>query len=150
MSISTRIVRVFAVLATFVALTACTATFRNHGYAPTDLQLAEVLVGVDTRETVATSVGTPGTAGLLNSSGWYYVQSRFRHFAYNKPEEIERQVVAISFAEDGVVSNVERFGLEDGQIVTLSRRVTDSNIKGISFVRQLFGNLGRVNLADAL
>ena len=35
----------------------------------------------------------------------------------------ERQVVAISFNESGTVTNVERFGLERGQIVVLSRRV---------------------------
>lgn len=145
-----RIVRAAALVTTLVALAACTATFRNHGYAPTDEQLAEVLVGVDTRETVSTSVGTPGTAGLLTSSGWYYVQSRFRHFAYNKPEEIERQIVAISFDDDGVVENIERFGLEQGRIVPLSRRVTDSNIKGVTFLRQLFGNLGRIDIADTL
>jgi hypothetical protein len=27
----------------------------------------------------------------------------------------------------------------------LSRRVTDSNIKGVGLIRQLLGNLGRVN-----
>ena len=138
------------VLATFVTLSACSATFRNHGYAPTDDQLAEVLVGVDTRETLASTIGAPSAAGLLTTSGWYYTQSRFRHYAYNKPEEIERQIVAVSFDDEGVVSNVERFGLEDGRVIALSRRVTDSNIKGISFLRQLFGNFGRVSVADIL
>jgi hypothetical protein len=42
------------------------------------------------------------------------------------------------------VSNVERFGLEDGQVVALSRRVTETNIKGVSFIRQLMGNFGRL------
>ncbi|KPQ14077.1 MAG: hypothetical protein HLUCCO18_16175, partial [Rhodobacteraceae bacterium HLUCCO18] len=45
-------------------------------------------------------------------------------------------------------SNVERFGLEDGNVVALSRRVTDSNVQGIGFLRQLLGNLGRINLDD--
>jgi hypothetical protein len=28
--------------------------------------------------------------------------------------------------------------------VAISRRVTDSNIKGVGFLRQLFGNIGRL------
>ena len=47
-------------------------------------------------------------------------------------------------AEEGKVENVERFGLENGQVVAISRRVTDSNIKGVGFLRQLLGNIGRL------
>ena len=50
--------------------------------------------------------------------------------------------MAITFTEDGIVENIERFGLEKGQIVPLSRRVTKSNIKGAGLLRQLFGNIG--------
>ncbi len=141
-----RIVRILTAVVAFVAISACTETFRNHGYVPAEDELAEILVGVDTRETVAASIGQPGTAGLLTGSGWYYVQSRFRHFAYQAPQEIDREVVAISFDDSGVVENIERFGLENGQVIVISRRVTDSNIKGIGFLRQLFGNFGKVDL----
>jgi hypothetical protein len=60
------------------------------------------------------------------------------------PKEIDRQVVSITFTEEGKVENVERFGLENGQVVAISRRVTDSNIKGVGFLRQLLGNIGRL------
>ena len=76
-------------------IAACSATYRNHGYMPTDTDVEVLQIGVDTRETVAQAIGQPGTAGLLTSSGWYYVQSRFKHFTYNAPEEIDRQVLAI-------------------------------------------------------
>jgi len=59
-------------------------------------------------------------------------------------------VVAISFNQAGVVENVERFGLEDGRVIVLSRRVTEANVKGISFLRQLFGSLGRLSAGDLL
>lgn len=136
------------VLAGLVA--ACSASYRNHGYMPTDTDVEVLQVGVDTRETVAEAIGQPGTAGLLTGGGWYYVQSRFKHFAYNAPEEIDRQVLAVSFNDAGTVTNIERFGLEDGRVVVLSRRVTESNIKGVSFLRQLFGSFGRINLEDSL
>ncbi|MNP87407.1 hypothetical protein D3C76_1882800 [compost metagenome] len=58
--------------------------------------------------------------------------------------------MAISFTEGGTVSNVERFGLERGQVVVLSRRVTDSGVASVSIVRQLMGNVGRVSAEDML
>jgi len=149
-SIVKRLVGIAAGLTLVTALTACSATYRNHGYVPTEEELSFVVVGVDTRDTVASAIGSPGTSGLLTESGWYYVQSRFKHSGARKPEEIEREVLSISFDDDGVVENIERFGLEDGRIVVLSRRVTDSNIKGVSFIRQLLGSIGRLNAEDLL
>jgi outer membrane protein assembly factor BamE (lipoprotein component of BamABCDE complex) len=133
-----------------VLTVACSPIFRNHGYVPSDDELALVEVGTDTRETVAQKVGAPTASGLLNDVGWYYVQSRFRTYGPREPREIDRQVVAISFAEDGVVSNVERFGLEDGQVVAISRRVTETNIRGVSLIRQLLGNLGNLRADQVL
>ena len=125
-----------------LSLGACAATYRNHGYVPTDSDLENVIVGVDTQDTVGETIGRPTASGLLQGSDWYYVQSRWRHFAYRKPKELDREVLAIRFSDSGVVENIERFGLEDGRVIVLSRRVTDSNIRGVSFIRQLLGNLG--------
>ena len=145
-----RVMRVGLAVMLAGLIAACSATYRNHGYMPTDTDVEVLQIGVDTRETVAQAIGQPGTAGLLTSSGWYYVQSRFKHFTYNAPEEIDRQVLAVSFSDAGTVTNIERFGLEDGRVVVLSRRVTATNIKGVSFLRQLFGSFGRITLEDSL
>lgn len=128
----------------FLAAAACAPVYQNHGYVPSDDELALIEVGKDTRDTVGATVGRPVAEGLLNEVGWYYVQSRWRNYGALPPKEEERQVVAITFNEDGLVENVERFGIERGRFVVLSRRVTDSNIKGVSFLRQLAGNFGRV------
>ena len=133
----------FALLVALLA--ACTALYQNHGYIPRDVDLEQVIVGESTREDVAKAVGRPSSTGLLTGGAWYYVGSRFRHYGPREPQEIDRQVVAISFDEGGTVENVERFGLEKGQVVVLSRRVTDSNIKGLGFLRQLLGNIGNVS-----
>ena len=124
------------------SITACSNIDRKHGYVPPDEELEQIIVGVDTKETVADIAGRPSAAGILADSGWYYVQSKFRAYGIRERTEIDREVVAISFDGDGVVSNIERFGLENGRVIAISRRVTDSNIKGISFLRQLFGNFG--------
>ena len=133
-----------------LALSACSATYRNHGYAPTDDDLAQVIVGVDTRATVEETVGRPSTSGVLTDSASYYLSDRRRFFAYREPEVIDRQLVAISFDGDGVVSNFERFTLDDGRVVPLSRRVTDDAVRDTTFLRQLLGNLGRFDAGRLL
>ena len=124
------------------AVVSCSPLFTYHGFVPTEQDLDEIEVGLDTRSTVASIIGKPGASGLLEDSGWYYVRSEFEHAPIRGPQEIDRQVVAISFDDENIVSNVERFGLERGQVVVLSRRVTDSNIEGVSFLGQLFGSSG--------
>lgn len=133
-----------------LCLAGCTAVYRNHGYVPSEEELALIEVGKDSRETVAATLGRPSAAGLLNDIGWFYVQSRWKHYGAMAPQEIDRQVVSITFTEEGIVENVERFGLEKGRVVALSRRVTDSNIKGVGFLRQLFGSLGKLRADQIL
>ena len=129
---------------------ACSTIYRNHGYVPTDDELALVEVGKDTRETLTEKIGRPTAAGLLNDTGWFYVQSRWETRGARAPQEVDRQVVAITFDEAGTVANVERFGLERGKIVPLSRRVTTPNVKGMGVIRQIFGNLGRLSAGQVL
>ncbi len=143
------VMRGLAVAAVMVAV-ACTPIIRNHGYMPPEEDLALVVVGVDTRESVTLSIGPPTSGGVLNESGFYYVASKFRHFGAFAPEEIQREVLAISFDQTGIVSNIERFGLQDGNVIVLSRRVTDDQARDSTFVRQLLNSIGRVNAGDFL
>lgn len=133
-----------------LVLVACSPVYTNHGYAPTDKDLEKVVVGKSTSADVSRAVGRPTAIGIMSGSGWYYVSSRYKQVGPKAPVEIDRQVVAVSFDDKGVVSNVERFGLERGQVVAISRRVTTSNIAGIGFLRQLLGNLGSISAADVL
>ena len=138
------------VLALVATVAACSPVYRNHGYVPAEDELALVEVGKDTRETVGQKIGRPMTSGLLNDVGWFYVQSRYKHFGPRQPQEIERQVLAITFNEAGTVKNIARYGLEDGRVVQISRRVTEPNVKGLTIIQQLLGSFGRIQAGDLL
>jgi outer membrane protein assembly factor BamE (lipoprotein component of BamABCDE complex) len=142
--------RQWLMLALVASVAACSPVYRNHGYVPTEQDLALVEVGKDTRETVGQKIGRPSTQGLLNDVGWFYVQSRYKHFGPRAPKEIERQVLAVTFTEAGVVENIARYGLEDGKVVEISRRVTEPNVKGLSFIQQILGTFGRLQAGDVL
>lgn len=145
------IFRAVAIVAMLGTLSACVARLNDgHGYVPEDALLNEVKLGIDTKDTVARLLGRPGTEGIIDDRGWYYVKSDYERFLWREPVETNREVVAVTFSESGTVTNVERFGLENGRVIALSRRVTTSNTQGIGFLRQLFSNLGTFNPADFL
>lgn len=132
-----------------LAMAGCSPTFRNHGYIPPEEDLQELAVGIDTRASVEDVVGPPVAGGVLEGGNYFYVRSTFKTRGARAPQEIERQVLAISFDSDGVLSNIERFGLEEGRVVRLDRRVTESGVTDTTFLRQLLGNIGRIGPAGA-
>ena len=142
--------RIVALAGITASLTACVSIYRNHGYVPTPEELATIRVGVDTRDSVAESIGAPGSSGVLNDSGYYYVATRLRHYGPREPQIVSRELVAISFNGSGRVTNIERYGLQDGRIIPLQRRVTSSSVQDKTFLRQLLGNIGQFNPETAL
>ena len=133
--------------AVMLVLAACSPIMRYHGYAPSDADLAQIVVGRDTRDSVTQKIGRPGVGGVVEGSGWYYVQSDWRADNWRAPVEVDRQVVAISFNARGVVTNVERFGLQDGEVVAISQRVTEGGVRGRSVLASIFATIGQFNPA---
>lgn len=133
-----------------VLLSACASEYRHHGYVPPDGDLRQLAVGRDTRESVTRLLGRPSTSGFVSDSGIYFVRSKVRHYGPNEPEVVDRRVVAISFDDAGLLNNVEHFGLERGRVVRLQQRVTTGAETRLSFIRQLMGNIGRLDASDLL
>lgn len=136
--------------AALMALSACQEIIRNHGYIPPEEELNAIVVGVDTRDSVEAVMGKPSASGVLREGAWFYVGSKMRHYGARKPKEINREVVALRFDGNGTVQNVERFGLERGQVVVLSRRITETTVRDVTFIRQIIRNFGRIDLGNAL
>ena len=139
---------VAAVLALIIA--ACSVTYEYHGYVPTGHDLRAVKVGESTPEDVLETVGRPASAGFLDPGTWYYAAAKIRRRAFRDPEFTDQQVVAISFNEEGTVSNVERFGLKNGQPVVLNRRITETDLGQLSIVDQLMKSFGRIDPGELL
>lgn len=142
--------RVALALAVLSLSAACARLSDSHGYIPEQKALDDIVVGQDTKTTASLILGRPSTSGIVDNRGWYYVRSDYERFLWRAPEEVNRQVVVVSFDESDVVENVEQFGLEEGQVIALSRRVTTSNTQGVGFLRQLFSNLGNFDAGQLL
>ncbi len=143
-SVTKRLAGVAVVLCLVVAA-GCAAQYRNHGYVPPDEDLNQLVVGVDTRATVDEVIGVPSAAGVLSGGDYYYVRSRIKEYGMYRPQVVDRQVLAISFNADDTIANIERFGLKDGNVVPLTRRVTNSSVIDNGFLRQIFSNFGNID-----
>lgn len=131
-------------------LGACTAQYRTHGYMPPEEDLQQIVPGVDTKASVEDLIGVPNASGVLDNSGYYYIETDMRHFAWQRPKVVGREILAITFDEAGVVENLTTYGLEDGRVVTLNRRVTQSADSNIGFIKKLFGNIGGLDLGGLI
>ncbi len=140
-----RVLRPVSIATLFSLAVACSPIDRSYGYIPALDNLEKLEVGVSGRGEVLEHAGPPATRNDRYGESWYYLSSRFRQDRYRPIEEIDRQLVAITFDEEGIVSNVEHYTMRDGQPVALSRRVTESNIGRLSVIEQMLRGLGRID-----
>lgn len=144
------VLRRTTLIAAVIALTACTTLTSKHGFVPLPEDLQQMQVGGITRDAVIELVGPPTTSGAVDDNTLYYVQSERERFGPFEPRVVNREVLAIRFDGANVLSNIERFGLEDGRVVVLSRRITDDGIADVTFVGQLLGAIGRIDAGQLL
>ncbi len=123
-----------------VLVSGCVPRVDVHGYVPVAAEVASISAG-DSREGVLALLGEPTTKGIEGTNTWYYISSKVRRVAFFAPREFEREIVAISFSGNRV-SMVERFGLQDGQVVNLNRNVTVTDGRRLTFFEQFLGNVG--------
>jgi outer membrane protein assembly factor BamE (lipoprotein component of BamABCDE complex) len=138
-------------LAAALASASCAPTTRVHGFVPSQADVSRITPGVDTAGTVEQILGRPSSSGLLRDGAWFYVQSTVQSFTYNAPRVVDRTVLAVTFDEQGIVTGIDRYGIEDGRVINLTARTTDTAGRQMGILEQLFGNLLRIDaqqLAD--
>ena len=142
MSIRRGDLRKAALAGILALLAACSPVQRSHGYLPSQSDLDSLIVGVDSRAIVEETLGRPQNVGLGEGQSWYYVENVVSTFAFLAPEVTERTVLALDFDADGILSGINRYGLEDGQVVNLVTRITPTDRRRRSLLNQIFGNVG--------
>ncbi len=137
--------RVFVLLGAVLMLQACVSVRTSHGYIlERDQTALTAEPGFDTKESVLAKFGEPSMIGVIDRNAWYYLNSTDTARAFFKPKTQRRNVVAFYFDEEGAVSDVERFSLEDGDNVRIVSRVTPTRGKELNFWEQLLGNVGQL------
>jgi len=123
-------------------LSACAPIRDVRGYIPDEERIGDIQVGKDTRDTVQSKLGTPSSTAAFGDPIWYYISTEQERYAFLQPDVTKRQILAVEFSEDGKVTDMRKYGIEDGQIIALVDRETPSRGREMSLLQQLFGNMG--------
>lgn len=126
-------------------LAACGPQVSNLGNKPLATELARIQPGEQTRSQVQEILGSPSSRSLYGEEVWFYIGGTREVVAFFAPEETDRNVVAIAFDEQGVVREVRKLGLEDGEDVAMSKKKTPTAGHDMTVVEQMVGNIGRFN-----
>lgn len=130
------------IAAAALGVAGCQATVNKRGYLP-DPRLQSIRIGVDTKASLSTALGSPSTMGTFNDNTWYYISTTQEDQYFFKPQETERQVVAVSFGADQVVTGVRQYGPNEAVQVAFNDRETPARGRELTFLQQIFGNVGR-------
>ena len=138
-----------AVVGAALSVTACNPVLRTHGYVSAGENKPQAVEAtVDTKATVLSRLGNPSVEGTfddeLGVDTWYYINSVRERQAYLRPKVRERQITAITFDEDGTVTKVAEYGIEDGRYVDYKDRTTPTRGRELSVLEQIFGTIGRL------
>ena len=126
-----------------VSAAGCTATVNQRGYLPAPGMLEAIRPGIDNKASLQAALGSPSTMGTFTDRTWYYISSTQEDYLFYRPEEMQRQIYAINFGPDDTVTSVKHYGLEDGVEVAFSDRETPAKGRELTFLQQIFGNVGR-------
>ena len=99
-----------------LSLGGCGAQIDRHGHVFMDVDLAQIQPGM-TKQQVTTALGSPDTTSSIGGDAFYYISTTQKSYAFFKPWEIDRKVVAVYFDGQATVQNVARYGLKDGIVV---------------------------------
>jgi outer membrane protein assembly factor BamE (lipoprotein component of BamABCDE complex) len=125
-------------------VSACGPTIDYRGYVISKNRLSQIDVG-STREDVESTLGSPSTTSTIGGKTYYYISSKVETNLFFAPEVIDRKILAVQFDDTDIVTNIANYGLKDGVIFDFISRKTPTRGKQLTFIQQMFGNIGKFN-----
>lgn len=124
---------------------ACAPVENQRGYVPDTSAVSSIEVGMDTKTSVSQKLGEPSTSATFGNDTWYYVSSHVEQNGFFAQRARDRNIVAVEFAPDGKVADVQRYTLADGRVVSPVSRTTPTLGRTQTLLQQLFNAVpGRV------
>lgn len=109
-----------------------------------DPELANAIQpGVDNRQSVETTLGTPTVRATFDDNTWYYVSTTVRIRPVFWPDAKGHRVMAVAFNDSGVVADVKNYDLTDMREVDPVNDKTPTKGRNLNFFQQIFGGVGR-------
>jgi outer membrane protein assembly factor BamE (lipoprotein component of BamABCDE complex) len=131
--------------AALVQAAACAPVENQRGYVPDNTAVSGIEVGMDTKDSVSEKLGQPSTSATFGNDTWYYVSAHVEQNGFFAQRARNRNIVAVEFAPDGKVADIQRFTLADGRVVSHVGRETPTLGRTQTLLQQIFNAVpGRV------
>ena len=137
------------IVATLVGVTACSPMRDTQGYMGDAELMAAVKPGVDTKASVAKTLGRPSLQSQWDDRQWIYFTRKTQQIAFRKPRPETQTVLIISFDAKGNVTKVDKRGMEQVANIRPEADETKTMGKERSFWDDVFGNIGQVGTVGA-
>ncbi len=133
----------FSFLAIIIfSLPSCISQKLVHGNLP-DAQLVSILkVGIDNKESTSKILGEPSFKGVLGDNSFYYVGTVNSKVSFLKPSLENQYVLELNFDKKNKLKKIFIYDEEESIDVSMSSLKTISGGKKLTFLQQIFSNLG--------
>ena len=122
-----------------VRMSLSTSETLTQGYVIDQQQIDQVPVG-SSREQVLLALGTPSTTATFDNEVFYYIsQTRVRRVAFLNPKLVDQRVLAVYFGDDGRVTSIANYGMQDGKVFDFISRTTPTGGKDHNFLEPAAG-----------
>ena len=133
----------YSTIASFLLLSACSTDhfIQTEGNMPSKKDILSIKQGMS-KDEVIKIMGSPSIISSLNHRTWIYMNSTMKKVAFFKPEEIDRNIVAIEFNPDGEVIKLSQLTKENGKDIAIYQGSTPVMGTEQTFMEKYFGGVG--------
>ncbi|WP_448660198.1 outer membrane protein assembly factor BamE [Sphingomonas sp. CJ99] len=143
-SLSYRALGVTLLMTAALATGACTKLRSHQGYVIDADLVNSVQPGVDNRDSVLQTLGSPTFVAQFNDKEWIYLSRDSRNLAYNRPRPVDQTALRIVFDDAGNVARIDKTGIDQVAFIAPSDKKTPTLGRERGFFEDLFGNIGQV------
>ncbi len=126
-----------------LAIGGCTTSKDIRGYIFDEDLASAITPGVDNRQSVQDTLGSPSTTSDFGPEVWYYISRNTKKRGFLNEHMTDQKILAIAFNDAGEVVTIRRYGKKDARRVPIRSEKTPVRGKTLGFFQQLFANIGR-------
>jgi len=126
-------------------LVSCTPTIETRGNFIDAERMDKMAIGSSTRMDVMDTWGSPTTVDPFNDKNWFYIGEKIELKPFTQFELLQRQVVAVQFDDQGIISQIKTLDKNAAQDVDISSDSTPTAGQKLNAVQQMIANMGKFN-----
>ena len=123
-------------------LNSCISQKLVHGNLPEAKLVSILKVGIDSKKTTTQILGEPTFKGVLGDNSFYYVGTVNSKLAFLDPELDSQFVLELNFDKNNKLKKLYLYDEKESIDVSMSSLETIHSGKKLTFLQQIFGNIG--------